>query len=64
MHQKKRGLFNFLGHTSQSRFRSMDADNEGFYNQKISQLEEEQSCLIKLSPEQMFTVKSTLKSGN
>jgi hypothetical protein len=41
MHQKKGGVFNFLGHISHSRFRIMDADNAEFYNQKISQLEEE-----------------------
>jgi ATP-dependent 26S proteasome regulatory subunit len=38
--------------------------DEEFYNNKITQLEREQSDLIKLSREQMVVVKSTLKSVN
>jgi hypothetical protein len=64
MHRKKRGLFNFIGQVSHSLFGVVDSKNDEFYNQKISQLEEEQADLIKLSREQMVIVKSTLKSVN
>jgi hypothetical protein len=58
----KRGLFNFVGHISHSLFRTLNSDNEGFYNEKISQLEEEQADLIKLSEKETVVVKATLKS--
>jgi hypothetical protein len=63
MHRKKRWLFNFIGQISHSLFGTPDSENEEFYNQKISQLEE-QTDLIKLPREQMVIVKSTLKSVN
>jgi hypothetical protein len=63
-HRRKRGLFNFIGQISHSLFGVLDSDNEAFYNNKITQLEGEQSDLIKLSREQMVVVKSTLKSVN
>jgi hypothetical protein len=60
MHRKKRGLFNFMGQVTHSLFGVLDSE---FYNQNISQLEE-QADLIKLSSKQMVIVKSTLKSVN
>jgi hypothetical protein len=42
----------------------LDSENEEFFNHKISQLEGEQSDLIKLAKEQMVVVKTTLKSVN
>jgi hypothetical protein len=57
-HRKKRGLFNFIGQVSHSLSAVLDSENEEFYNQKISELEE-QADLIKLSREQMVVVKST-----
>jgi hypothetical protein len=60
MHRKKRGLFNFIGQVG-TLFGTLDSENEEFYNQKISRLEE-QTDLIKLSRGQMAIVKSTLKS--
>jgi hypothetical protein len=63
-HRLKSGLFNFIEHMSHSIFGLLDSDNEEFYNNKITQLEGEQSELIKLSREQMIVVKSTLKSVN
>jgi hypothetical protein len=59
----KRGLFNFVGQISHSLFGTLDSDDEEFFNNKISQLEE-QAGLIKLAREQMVVVKSTLKSVN
>ena len=64
IHRRKSGLFNFIGQVSHSLFGILDSDNEEFYNDKIKQLETEQSDLIKLSREQMVVVKSTLKSVN
>jgi hypothetical protein len=62
--RKKRGLFNFIGQISHSLFGILDSDDEEFFNQKISQLEGDQSDMIKLAKEQMVVVKSTLKSVN
>lgn len=62
--RKKRGLFNFIRQVSYSLFGILDSENEESFNQKISQLEGEQSDLIKLAKEQMVVVKSTLKSVN
>jgi len=39
----------------------LDFDSEEFYNQKISQLEEEQLDWLKLMHEQTIVVRSTLK---
>jgi hypothetical protein len=64
MHRKKRGLFNFMGQVSHSLFGILDSENEEFYNENISQLDEKQANLIHLSREQLVIVKSTLKSVN
>jgi hypothetical protein len=42
----------------------LDSDSEAFYNQKISQLEEEQLDWLKLMCEQTIVVRSALKSVN
>jgi hypothetical protein len=42
----------------------LDSDSEEFYNQKISQLEEEQLVWLTLMREQTIVVRSTLKSVN
>jgi hypothetical protein len=60
----KRGLFNFVGQISHSLFGTLDSDDEQFFNNNISQLEEEQAGLVRLAREQMVVVKSTLKSVN
>jgi hypothetical protein len=62
--RRKRGFFNFIGQISHSLFGMLDSENEEFFNQKISQLEGEQSDLIKLAKQQMVVMKSTLKSVN
>jgi hypothetical protein len=62
--RKKRGLFNFIGQLSHSLFGILESDSEDFFNDNISRLEGEQTDLIKLAPEQMVVVKSTLKSVN
>jgi hypothetical protein len=56
--RKKRGLFNFIGQISHSLFGILDSDDEEFFSQKISQLDGDQSDMIKLSKEQMVVVKS------
>lgn len=53
-----------IGRASHALFGVLDDENEAFYNGKISQLENEQLDLIKLSKEQMIVVKSTLRSVN
>jgi hypothetical protein len=60
-HRRKRGIFNLVGHVAHSLFGMLDSDSEAFYNQKISQLEEEQ---LKLTREQAIVVQSTLRSIN
>jgi hypothetical protein len=60
--RRRTGLFSFIGQILHSLFGILDSDNEEFFNQKISQLEGEQSDLVKLAKEQMVVVKSTLKS--
>jgi hypothetical protein len=42
----------------------LDSDSEAFYNQKISQLEQEQLEWLKLMRKQTIVVRSTLKSVN
>jgi hypothetical protein len=49
---------------SHTLFCVLDDENESFYNEKITQLETEQTDLIKLAKQQMTVVKSTLKSLN
>jgi hypothetical protein len=41
-HRQKRGILSLVGHVAHSLFAMLDSDSEEFYNQKISQLEEEQ----------------------
>jgi hypothetical protein len=64
IHRRKRGIFNLIGQVSHTLFGVLDSNNEEFYNSKITQLEKEQSALLKLSREQVVIVKSTLKSVN
>jgi hypothetical protein len=47
--RRKIGLFNFIGQISHSLFGILDSENEKFYNDKISQIEVDQSDLIKLA---------------
>jgi hypothetical protein len=63
-HRQRRGILNFIGRVSHALFSVLDDENESFYNEKISQLETEQTDLIKLAKQQMIVVKSTLKSVN
>jgi hypothetical protein len=63
-HRLKRGIFNIVGYATHSLFGILDSDHETFYNQKISQLEEEQLDWLKLSREQDIVVVSTLRSAN
>jgi hypothetical protein len=39
--REKRGIFSLVGHVAHSLFGMLDSDSEVFYNQKISQLEEQ-----------------------
>ena len=64
MRRQKRGIFNLVGHVAHSLFGMLDSDSEAFYNQKISQLEEDQLDWVKLMREQTIVVRSTLKSVN
>jgi hypothetical protein len=41
-HRQKRGIFNLVSHVAHSLFGTLDSASETFYNQNISQLEEEQ----------------------
>jgi hypothetical protein len=59
---KKKDIFNFVGHVAHSLFGMLDSDSEALYSQKISQLEEEQLDWLKLMREQTIVVRSTLKS--
>jgi len=63
-HRQRRGIFNIVGYAAHSLFGILDSDHETFYNQKISQLEEEQLDWLKLSREQVTVVRSTLRSVN
>jgi hypothetical protein len=53
-HRQRRGIFNIVCYAAHSLFGILDFDHETFYNQKISQLEEEQLDWVKLSREQFF----------
>jgi len=62
-YRQRRGIFNIVGYAAHSLFGILDSDHETFYNQKFSQLEEEQLDWFKLSREQVI-VRSTLRSVN
>jgi len=49
---QKRGIFNLVGNVAHSLFGMLYSDSEAFYNQKISQLEEELLDWLKLMREQ------------
>jgi hypothetical protein len=63
-HRQKRSIFNLVGHVAHSLFGMLDSDSEAFYNQKITQLEEERLNWLKLTREQTIVVQSTLGSVN
>ena len=62
-HRKKRGIFILVGQVAHSLFGMLDSESEEFYNQKISQLEEQLDWL-NLMRQQTIVVRSTLKSVN
>jgi hypothetical protein len=62
--RQKRGIFNLVGYVAHSLFGMLDPESEIFYNQKITQLEEEQLKWLKLTREQIIVVQYTLRSVN
>jgi gamma-glutamyl phosphate reductase len=50
--RQKRCIFNMVGHVAHSLFGMLDSNNEALYNQKTTQLEEEQLDWLKLMREQ------------
>jgi hypothetical protein len=62
--RRKRGVFNFVGEISKILFGTMDDEDAGYYNEQIERFEENSDDITKLLKQQLYVVKSSLRSVN